>query len=192
MKRLHPDDLPDKPITVGQILSAMDGGYPGYLEKLLQQVQQWLTYMSERRYPMEAEDLFWGNGESDGEALLPQIGWVQAFADVMPSGGEVMGHKDAVVLGVGPIMFEDSLRMAIDHGAIFGRGRCSRIWLITDNWITGEACAFGGHINALREQGVEIRAIIVTPWGWTEVPWSTKPGCPGRTAWTDGRSDGRQ
>ncbi|WP_281744231.1 hypothetical protein [Thermanaerovibrio acidaminovorans] len=190
MNRLHPDDLPDKPVTVGQILSAMDG-YPGYLEKLLQQIQQWLTYLAEKKYPTFIDELYWGNGDYEGEALLPQISWVEAFADLMPSNGELKGHREAVVLGVGYIDFENALRMAIDHGAIFGRGRCSRIWLVTDSWITAEVCAYLEHIKVLRDQGIDIRAVVVTPWGWTEVPLATRPGCFGRTAWTDGRADGR-
>ncbi|EFQ23969.1 conserved hypothetical protein [Aminomonas paucivorans DSM 12260] len=188
----RPEEHEDQQLTIRDVLEAMRGPhYPGYLEKLLQQVQQWLTAAVSGEYPPEAEDTFWGNGDrmhfSESDALLPQLAWAQAYADILPTLGDLSGREEAVVLGVGPILFDEGLRMALDQGSLFGRGRCQRVWLVTDSWQMVDVAAYMGHLKALEDQGIELRFLFVTPWGWTEVPWGTQPGCPGRMIWKNGR-----
>ena len=176
--------------TVGEILSAMAGTeHPRYIQKIVTQLQQWMeeSLTSEAAEhdgdPLSA--LFDSVLEADGEKLFSQLEWVDDYADLLPNLRKPSGHEDAVILNVGPTDFEDSLRMAIDYASLFNRKLCRRVWMISDTFIIADVYRYISHIRALGAQGIAFRFLLVTPWGWTEIPLAAD-GTPGnRMIWNN-------
>lgn len=178
--------------TIGEILSAMTGtDYPWYIQNILDQLQQWMeeSLVSEGEFdhdPLAA--LFDSVLEADGEKLYSQLEWVDDYADLLPNLKKPSGHEDAIILNVGPADFEDSLRMAIDYASIFNRKLCRRVWIVSDTFIISDIFRYISHIRTLGVQGIAFRFLLVTPWGWTEIPLAAN-GAPGnRISWNNKKS----
>ncbi|GAB1400944.1 hypothetical protein MASR1M66_24000 [Aminivibrio sp.] len=181
--------------TVGEILSAMAGSdYPKYILKIVSQLQQWMEEAIAADTSENGGDpltaLFENVLEMDGERLFAQLEWVDDYADLIPNLKRPAGHEDVVVVNAGPSDFEDSLRIAIDYASLFNRKLCRRIWVISDSIIIGDIYRYLSHIRALGQQGIVFRFLLVTPWGWTEIPLAAE-GAPGnRISWKNNHVGG--
>ncbi len=184
----------DETWTVGEILSAMAGTeYPRYIQKIVSQLQQWMDESiaaegaAHEGDPLEM--LFENAVDGDGEKLFSQLEWVDDYADLLPNFKKPVGREDAVVLNVGPTDFEDSLRMAIDYASLFNRRLCRRVWVISDTFIIGDIYRYTAHIRALNAQGIAFRFLLVTPWGWTEIPLAAESASGNRISWNNRRGE---
>ncbi|HAA47841.1 MAG TPA: hypothetical protein DCE03_05075 [Synergistaceae bacterium] len=164
----------EKEITVGDLLRVMSGPtQPPFIVKLVSVVQDW---MASALYPdsgSQPDDFFQSYSDrrlADPEALFGQLEWMERYADLLPAPYEPAGHEDVVVLCVGTVDFDEGMRMTVDHAALFGRETCKRVWIVSDSWIIGEVARYVQHIRALEAYGVQLRFLLVTPWGWVEIP----------------------
>lgn len=162
---------------VGDVLDAMSGSkMPNYVIKMAQEVQDWLAAAVTEEFQTDLADIVTGSGDrnynADLEYLFNQLEWSFAYADVIPASRDIMGREDAVVLSVGPIVLDEGLRMMVDHAALFAAGQCKRVWVVSDTWVIGDVLAYLPHLRALRERGVELRFILVTPWDYSEIHWN--------------------
>ncbi len=163
-----------EPWTVHQVLDAMSGpDYPPFIRDLLAQLQDWMANVLLGDNPALQEDLLYGGGERafqvDMEGLYQELEWIESKVDVLPSTVAPVGKEEAVALCLGLELYE-GLRVAVDHAALFGRGACRRVWIITDNWNMMDILRYRPHVQALQAQGVSLRFVLITPWGWTEAP----------------------
>lgn len=161
---------------VGDVLDAMSASKtPNYVIRIMQEVQNWLSTAVEDEFHADLVDVFAGGGDrnynADLEYLFGKLEWASAYADVIPASRETGGHEDAVILSVGPIILDEGLRMMVDHAALFASGSCKRVWIVSDTWVIGDILSYLHHIRALKERGVELRFLLVTPWGYSEIPW---------------------
>ncbi len=181
--------------TVGDVINAMTGAvYPWYIGRILNQIQKWLSSALAGESPFDQDDLLgWGSDRPvplDQELLMNELEWVTPIVDLIPSARFVGTREEAIVLSFGPIILDEGLRMAIDHGALFARGQCKRIWVISDSWIIADIAAYKDHLKAMRDMGVDMRFMLVTPWGWTEVPWYGDEGCSsGNLIWKNNNKE---
>ena len=162
---------------VGDVLDAMSGSkIPNYVIRIVQEVQGWLAGAVTDEYQADLVDIATGNADrnysADLEYLFTQLEWAGAHADIIPAARETGHHEDAVILSVGPIILDEGLRMMVDHAALFASGTCKRVWLVSDTWIIGDILSYIPHIRALCDRGVELHFMLVTPWGYSEIPWS--------------------
>jgi hypothetical protein len=164
---------------VGDVLDAMSGSrIPPFIINVVQEVQSWLAATLTEEIFMDPADLVSNNDRqisADLEYLFNQLEWVGVHADLVPVMKDTSGHEDAIVLSVGPILLDEGLRMMVDHAALFASGTCKRAWIISDTWIIGDVLPYMPHIKALKKRGVELHFLMVTPWGYSEIPW-TKEG----------------
>lgn len=168
--------------TVGDVLSAMSGEgaatMPDYVMRMVRDVQAWLAgaLLDENRGDLL--DIATGSADrgysTDIDYLFSQLEWSFAYADVIPAVHEIAGREDAVVLSVGPVVLDEGMRMMVDHAALFAAGHCKRVWIISDTWIMGDILSYMPHIRVLAARGIELRFLLVTPWGWSEIPWNTQ------------------
>ncbi len=191
-KRQHRDRDKDREWTIEKVLKAMEGpDYPDFLLELVCQIQEWMesALSGEALAPVDEGFLSYGERvfQGDMDGLTARLEWLGNRADLLPSVESPQGCPEAVVLCLGPIDFEEGLRLAVDHGALFGRPNCKRIWLVGDSWHLGEVIHYIPHVKALAAQGVELRFLLVTPWGWTEVP----VGAPRETEGTPWKWEGK-
>ena len=162
---------------VGDVLDAMSGSaVPDFIERVIQEVQSWLSSAVVEACQIGHSDLMIGMEEhqvsGDLDYIFGQLEWVGVYADFLPAVKETGSHEDAVVLSVGPILLGEGIRMAVDHAALFARESCRRIWLISDTWVMGDVLAYMPHLKALYDRGIHIRFLLVTPWGFSEIPWN--------------------
>jgi hypothetical protein len=163
---------------VGDVLEAMSGSkVPTFIVNVAQEVQAWLSASLSEDVFMEPADLV-ASGDrqisADLEYLFNQLEWVGAHADMVPLTKESSRHEDAIVLSVGPILLDEGIRMTVDHAALFASGVCKRVWIISDTWVIGDVLPYMPHIKALKKRGVDLRFLMVTPWGYSEIPWTRK------------------
>lgn len=163
---------------VGDVLDAMSSGsaVPAYILRIVQEVQAWLTVAVVEESQADPADLAIGSGDrqyaADLEYLFNQFEWVGAYADLVPVARETGKHEDAAVLSIGPIVLDEGLRMMVDHVTLFASEKCRRVWLISDTWVIGDVINYLPHLKVLRARGIELRFILVTPWGYSEIPWN--------------------
>ena len=48
---------------------------------------------------------------------------------------------------------------------------------MSDTFIFDDVVRYAAHVDALTEQGVTLRFILVTPWGWVELPLNAIGKC---------------
>jgi len=177
----------DEMLTVGDILEAMsEPKYPSYVKDLLYLIQEWMYSALNGVADYQAEDFFQGYTDrnmGDPEVLLASLEWIDKFADILPSSQMPKGKSDAIVLCVGTIDLEEGMRMAVDYASLFGRGKCKNVWVISESWSIPDTARYIQHIKVLRSQGVDFRFLLVTPWGWTEIPLFDDSFACGRLYW---------
>ncbi|MBQ6775240.1 MAG: hypothetical protein IJP53_02170, partial [Synergistaceae bacterium] len=106
------------------------------------------------------------------EDLYKRLGAIEDFADLIPNTKKGGGKSDAIIISLESPDYESGLRAAIDYAAVFNRSSCHRVWIISDSFTFGEVVRFVPHVDALAEQGITLRFLLVTPWGWVEMPLS--------------------
>lgn len=170
--------------TVGDVLDAMSSPrIPNFMVGAVREVQNWLASAISEEYPLDPIDF--SSREPDRSAsaeldyLFERLEWVDAYADLVPTTKGIGRHEDAIVLSVGSILLDEGLRMMTDHAALFARETCKRVWVVSDTWIIGDVLIYMPHVKALHCMGVEVRFLLVTPWGYSEIPWN-RGGAPRR------------
>jgi hypothetical protein len=165
---------------VGDLLDAMSGSQiPNYVNMVMQEVKEWLASAVSEDYAVDPAEIASGGERplaADLDFLLSQIEWASAYADILPSLKGDASHEDALIMSVGPIILDEGLRMLVDHAALFARDTCKRIWLISDTWVIGDVLPYIPHLKALRERGVSMRFMLITPWDCSEIMWNNVAG----------------
>lgn len=167
-------------MTVGELLSAIsESEYPQYMLDAVNIVREWMSEAAENDSADDDDDIFsaiFGEGFDDGtggiESLIERLESLRENADILPNSRQPEGKPDAIIVSITPPDYESGLRAAIDYAAVFNRGKCRRVWIISDTFILDEVMKFSPHVDALAEQGITLRYILVTPWGWVELPLS--------------------
>ena len=176
---------PANNITVNQLLSAISNSeYPEYVLETVGRVREWMSDMiSKQEHEQEHDEpdifeaLFGQFFEEDSSGfmnLFSRLDDLRKYADILPGHQDPAGKPDTIVVSITPPDYESGLRAAIDYAAIFNRPKCKRIWIISDTFIFSDVIKFSHHVDALSEQGITMRFILVTPWGWVELPLSGK------------------
>lgn len=179
-------------ITISELLSAIsDTEYPQYILDAVETVREWMNDMI--RKPDDAPDemdifaaIFGQSFDDDTtglENLFDRLRDIEKFADVIPTPKEPDGKPDTIIVSITPPDYESGLRSAIDYAAVFNRMNCRRVWIISDTFIFDEIVKFSPHVDALSEQGITMRFILVTPWGWVELPLSGAMSMKGQFLW---------
>ena len=168
-------------ITVNELLSAIgETEYPQYILDAITTVQEWMHDMTEKPAdPVDEQDIFaplFASMFEDEDAgiagLFDRLKSIEDFADIVPNTKVPDGRPDAVIVSISPPDFESGIRTAIDYAAVFNRNKCRRVWIISDMFAFDEVVRFVPHVDALAEQNIMLRYILVTPWGWVEMPLS--------------------
>ncbi len=188
-------EKPDN-VTVNDFLSAIsETEYPQYILDAIGQVQEWMKEMTEKPdEPVDENDIFssiFGQmfGEDDGiSGLFERLKRIENFADVIPNTNAPEGKPDTLIISITPPDFDTGIRAAIDYAAVFNRNKCKRVWIISDTFIFEDVIKFVPHVDALAEQGIMLRYILVTPWGWVEMPLSGTTAAKHKFLW-HGRQD---
>ena len=176
---------PANNITVGQLLSAISNSeYPECVLETVGRVREWMSDMiSKQEYEQEHDEQdifdalfgqFFDEENSGLMNLFSRLDDLRELADILPGRQEPEGKPDTIVVSITPPDYESGLRAAIDYAAVFNRPKCKRIWIISDTFIFNDIIKFSPHVDALSEQGITMRFILVTPWGWVELPLSGK------------------
>ncbi len=171
-------DTPSE-FTINEILSAMsESEYPQYILDAVSRVQEWMNDVTENDNDSD-DDIFsaifgenYDEGNSGIEALIERLDDIGEYADIIPNARTPEGKSDALIISITPPEYESGLRSAIDYAAVFNRSTCKRVWIISDTFILDDVMKFSAHVDALSEQGITLRYILVTPWGWVELPLS--------------------
>ena len=166
--------------TINELLSAIsENEYPQYILDALGTVQDWMNDATAKPDEPDEADIFasiFGDAFSDElhgiDGLFERLEDVGEFADVIPNSRTPEGKPDTIIVSIAPPDYESGLRMAIDYAAVFNRPNCRRVWIISDTFIFDEVIKFSPHVDALSKQGITLRFILVTPWGWVELPLS--------------------
>ena len=187
-------------MTVGELLSAIsENEYPQYILEAVNIAREWMNEVTEDGSDSYDEDIFssiFGDVYDDGargiESLIERLGAIKEHADIIPNSSQPEGKSDAIIVSITPPDYESGLRSAIDYAAVFNRNRCKRVWIISDTFIFDEVIKFSPHVDALAEQGIILRYILVTPWGWVELPLSGKTVSKHSLLWrNEGMTDSR-
>jgi hypothetical protein len=145
---------------------------------VMQEVQSWLASVVSEDYVLDPTETASGerNLSADLEYLFSQLEWANSYADILPATKGTPHQEEALVLSVGPIILDEGLRMLVDHTALFASDICRSVWMISDTWVIGDVIPYTPHLKALRERGVKIHFMLVTPWSYTEIPWNNVIG----------------
>ena len=168
-------------VTVNELLSAIsETEYPQYILDAIATVQEWMNDMTQKPdEPADEQDIFasmfssmFGDEDDGIGGLFERLKSIEAFADVVPNSRTPDGKPDTLIISIAPPDFESGIRTAIDYAAVFNRNKCRRVWIISDAFAFDEVVRFVPHVDALAEQGIMLRYVLVTPWGWVEMPLS--------------------
>lgn len=163
-----------EPLTAGDLLRSLsDEDYPIYILKLLNQVKGWLT----QSFHIDGYDQSVSYDillREDPEALYGQLKWLEAKVTLLPAMSRPAVHPEAVVLGLGEINQDDIMRDAVDYSLIFSRGECRRVWVISDCWIPFDVLPYAAHLQAMLNASISFRFLMITPWGWVELPITSR------------------
>ena len=169
-----------KEVTINELLNAIsDSEYPQYILEAAETVKEWMNdMMKKREEPDDDMDIFaalFGDGFEDERGLgelFERMNALKDFADVIPGANDKAGKPDTIIISLTPSDYESGLRSAIDYAAVFNKQNCQRVWIISDTYILDEVMKFTPHVDALAEKGITLRFLLVTPWGWVELPLS--------------------
>ena len=186
-------------MMMSELLSAIsETEYPAYIIEAAKIVQEWMGDAINKNKNEDGDEFmnvfseFFGQNfdDDDGtgsiEDLYSRLGSIEEFADVIPNSKKSGGKSDTIIISLASPDYEGGLRAAIDHAAIFSRGKCRRVWIISDNFVFGEVANFIPHVDALAEQGIALRFLLVTPWGWVELPLSGASASKQQFLWRTG------
>ncbi|MBQ9904151.1 MAG: hypothetical protein IJM47_05115 [Synergistaceae bacterium] len=183
----------EESITINELLSAIsESEYPEYILEAISRIQEWMGEMIEKSDDDNDDifsEIFGENFEDDPrgiDTLFERLEDLGEYADVVPNSKSSEGKADAVIVSIAPSDYESGLRMAIDYAAVFNRPTCKRVWIISDTFIFDDVVKFSAHVDALSEQGITLRYILVTPWGWVELPLSGMTAAKHSFLWRNG------
>ncbi len=183
----------EESITINELLSAIsESEYPEYILEAISRIQEWMGEMIEKSDDDNDDifsEIFGENFEDDPrgiDTLFERLEDLEEYADVVPNSKSSEGKADAVIVSIAPPDYESGLRMAIDYAAVFNRPTCKRVWIISDTFIFDDVVKFSAHVDALSEQGITLRYILVTPWGWVELPLSGMTAAKHSFLWRNG------
>ncbi len=168
-------------MTVNEFLNAISGNeYPDYLIETIRIIRNWLLDSTQDDGETEEIDdpfaAIFGHNFYDEpgslHTLFSRLSGIEEFVDIIPYFKEPDGKPDTIIINMVPSDYENGLRTAIDYSAVFHRGKIQRVWIISNSYALDEIVKFSSHIDALNEQGIALRYILVTPWGWVEMPLS--------------------
>ena len=166
-------------IMISDIIGAIsESEYPDYIIEAVERVQNWMKEMIQPESEHDDETdimraFFQFEEEESGIVkLISSLEDLNEYADVLPNTRKPEGKPDTVIVSITPPDYESGLRTAIDYAAIFNRKSCKRLWIISDTFIFDDVIKFSPYVDALSEQGITLRYILVTPWGWVELPLS--------------------
>lgn len=186
-------DFPESengPITVDKVMKSLTApDYPTYIAKLLRQVRSWLSQphaMGDYSVP------YWEALREDPTCLFDKLSWLEENAALLPSAQPPKPHAEAIVLSLGEADLTDAMRLAVDYSLIFSKHVCRRVWVITDCWIPFDILEYADHVKAMLENGISLRFLLSTLWGWVELPVSTVGKFNIRVSGFDDRGRGRR
>lgn len=162
--------------TVERFLKALSvAEYPDYIISMISSVQEWMQQTlsggeGKRLDPVTA--MFEGDIDPDLNGLFERLSWLQEYADVLPNDIRPEGRDEVVVLNVGMIDTDSVYRMGIDYASVFNYEKCKRVWLVSDTFSLQDAAHYHAHISKLTGRGIVFRFLLITPWGWAEIPLS--------------------
>ncbi|MBR1487036.1 MAG: hypothetical protein IJ597_07280 [Synergistaceae bacterium] len=173
-------------IMMSELLSAIsETEYPDYIIEAANIVQNWMndainkSKQEPEDKPTEIEIFseFFGSDFTEDETgsiedLYSRLSSLEEFADVIPNSKKSNNKSETIIISLASPDYEGGLRAAIDHAAIFSRGKCRRVWIISDAFVLDEVVRFMPYVDALAEQNITLRFLLVTAWGWVELPLS--------------------
>ncbi|GHS93018.1 hypothetical protein AGMMS50276_02300 [Synergistales bacterium] len=164
-------------ITVTELLTAIsETEYPNYIIDAIAKIQTWLldTVNAPSDKGMDpVTAMFESEGDDmDLERLFADLESLEDYVDIIPNTKRPQGRADAVVVSIDPPDYESGVRTAIDYAALFNRAHCKRVWVLSDTFAFWDNIHYTAHVNALAEQGISVRYILISPWGWVELPLS--------------------
>ena len=172
----HDKKHKEKDVMITELLSAIsETEYPQYILDAISRIQAWMldTVNAPAERGMDpVTAMFEDGGEMDMEKLFSDLESLEQYVDLIPNTRRPEGRADVIVVSVNPPDYECGVRTAIDYAALFNRKNCKRVWVISDTFIFSDTIHYAAHVDALAEQGVALRFILVTPWGWVEIPLS--------------------
>jgi hypothetical protein len=189
---MRKNNISEGDLTVGQFFEALSASeYPDYILELIEKLQDWMkeifvvendTEKTDKRIdPVTA--LFETDPELDMEELFTRIEWLEKYADVLPNIKRPEGKEDVAVINVGVAELESCMRVAIDYASIFNSEKCRRVWVISDSFNFMDISGYVAHISKLSERGITFRFLLVTPWGWIEMPIEGNDGGKNQILW---------
>ncbi|MCL2767908.1 MAG: hypothetical protein FWE49_04210 [Synergistaceae bacterium] len=176
--------------TIGQFFEALSASeYPDYILELIEKVQDWMREIfvvendpeDKKTDPVAA--LFETDPEPDMEELFSRIEWLEKYADVLPNVKRPIGREEVAVINVGTAELESCMRIAVDYASIFNSEKCRRVWIISDSFNFMDISGYVAHISKLSERGITFRFLLVTPWGWVEMPIEGNDGGKNQILW---------
>jgi len=174
-------------LTIKKLLSIIaETEYPQYILEAISKVQAWMleamnSSSDKGMDPVTA--MFEDAGEMDMEKLFSDLDSLEKYVDIIPNTRRPEGRADVLVVSVNASDYESGVRTAIDYAALFNRKNCKRTWVISDTFVFGDTIHYAAHVNALAEQGIVLRFILVTPWGWVEIPLSGEAASTQQFLW---------
>ena len=172
---------PDK-IMISDLLTAIsENEYPQYILEAIEKVRAWINKALNHVTNEDDENAdtfteFFGTEfdeeEESIEELFEELKSLAQYADVIPGANKNNNKEDTIIVSLAPPDYDSGLRAAIDCAAVFHRPHCKRVWLLSDTFIFNEIIKYIPHVDALNEQGITLRFILITPWGWVELPLS--------------------
>ena len=198
-RKKKPESESPSEFTVNELLSAMsENEYPQYILDAVSRVQEWMNDVTENDNDSD-DDIFsaiFGENYDDGntgiEALIERLNDIGEYADIIPNTRTPEGKSDALIISITPPEYESGLRSAIDYAAVFNRSTCKRVWIISDTFILDDVMKYSAHVDALSEQGITLRYILVTPWGWVELPLSGMTASKHTFLWRNDNAPGEK
>ncbi|MCL2010104.1 MAG: hypothetical protein FWG71_06105 [Synergistaceae bacterium] len=174
-------------LTVNELLSVIEETeYPQYILDAISRIQAWMldTVSAPADQGMDpVTAMFEDGGEIDIEKLFSDLECLEQYVDLIPNTRRPEGRADVLVVSVNASDYECGVRTAIDYAALFNRENCKRVWVVSDTFVFGDTIHYAAHVNALAEQGIVLRFILATPWGWVEIPLSGEAASAQQFLW---------
>ena len=164
-------------IMMSDLLSAIsESEYPQYILEAIEIIRDWIHSAINKPEENENQDIFaefFGNIDDEAggvDELFSRLEKLEEYANIVPNSNKNNGKPDTLIISLASSDYDSGLRAAIDYAAVFNRPSCKRVWIISDTFIFDEIVKFIPHVEALSEQEISLRFILVTAWGWVELP----------------------
>ena len=187
---------PGTDMTINDFINAISlTEYPQYILEALERIQGWLkeTISAPAERGLDSFSAMFEPPEEEGpgiDGLFERLEGLEDHVDLIPNTRRPDGRADVVVVSLTPPDYEGGIRTAIDYAALFNRPNCKRVWIVSDTFIFDDVVRYSAHVDALAEQGITRRFILVTPWGWVELPLSGAAASRQQFVWRSPMKDG--